>query len=114
MSETKLNKSFQEKDVRRLRNLISGKSGEKSTTGIGYKKKDEIHGEGDIWEENGKKYTIRNGIKITSSKLTAVKKMLQMPLCCPKCGNRVMDELVMHDNDLCTCTKCGLEYNPIT
>jgi hypothetical protein len=87
MSETKLNKSFREKDVRRLRNIITGNVGEKSTTGIGYKKKDEIHEEGDVWEEGGRTWTIKNGIKQNITKLDAAKKIHLMPLFCPNCSN---------------------------
>ena len=46
--------------------------------------------EGDIWTENRKTWTIKNGIKQTISKLDAIKKEVFMPLCCPKC-NRVMN-----------------------
>lgn len=87
MSETQLNKSFQEKDVRRLRNIISGKAGNKSTTGIGYKKKDEVHKEGDIWEEGGRTWTIKGSIKQNITKLDAAKEIHLMPLFCPKCSN---------------------------
>ena len=38
------------------------------------------------WEENGKQWTIKNGIKMTISKLDLVKKSLQIPLVCPNCG----------------------------
>ena len=39
-----------------------------------YVKKQEDHKEGDVWEENGKQWTIKNGIKMTISKLDLVKK----------------------------------------
>jgi hypothetical protein len=31
---------------------------------------------------------------------------------CPHCGNRDMDSLVMDDQDICTCHKCGTVYDP--
>ena len=34
-----LNKEFAKKDVERLRNVLSGKAGERSTDGVGYTKK---------------------------------------------------------------------------
>ena len=37
-----LNKEFQKKDVERLRNLVKGKYGDKTTVGIGYTKKYEV------------------------------------------------------------------------
>ncbi len=42
-----LKKEFQRKDVERLRNLVKGKHGDKTTLGIGYTKKQEHYHEGD-------------------------------------------------------------------
>jgi len=81
-----LKKEFKRTDVNRLRNLIQGKTGDSSNTQIGYSKKEEEHKEGDIWTENKKTWTIKNGIKQTISKLDKIKKEVFMPLCCPKCG----------------------------
>tara|TARA_Y100000592_G_C5442590_1_gene304212 strand:+ start:822 stop:1406 length:585 start_codon:yes stop_codon:yes gene_type:complete len=77
---------FNRKDVNRARNLIMGKSGASSETQVGYKKKRIEYKEGDVWKENGKTWTIKDGIKQTISKLDAIKKEVFMPLCCPKCG----------------------------
>jgi|TARA_R110000782_G_scaffold161529_1_gene253493 hypothetical protein len=82
-----LKKEFKKKDVSRLRNLITGKTGASTGTQIGYSKKTEDYKEGDIWKENRKTWTIKNGIKQTISKLDAIKKEVFMPLCCPECGN---------------------------
>jgi hypothetical protein len=81
-----LNKEFRKSDVNRARNLIMGNSGASSNTQIGYSKKTEDYKEGDIWKENKKTWTIKNGIKQTISKLDAIKKEVFMPLCCPKCS----------------------------
>lgn len=70
-----------------MRNLITGNTGASSEVQIGYKKKEIEYKEGDVWEENKKTWTIKNGIKQTVSKLDAVKKEVFMPLCCPDCGN---------------------------
>ena len=43
-----LKKEFAKKDVTRLRNLVQGKYGEKTTQGVGYSKKQEIYAEGDV------------------------------------------------------------------
>ena len=83
-----LKKEFKKKDVSRLRNLITGKTGASTGTQIGYSKKTEDYKEGDIWKENRKTWTIKNGIKQTISKLDAIKKEVFMPLCCPECGNK--------------------------
>ena len=84
-----LKKEFKHKDVNRLRNLITGKTGESSGTQIGYQKKQNNYKEGDIWEEKGKKWTIKNGIKQSISKLDSIRKEVFMPLSCPEC-NKVM------------------------
>ena len=81
-----LKKEFKKTDVNRLRNLIQGKTGASIGTQIGYTKKQEDHKEGDIWTENKKTWTIKNGIKQTISKLDAIKKEVFMPLCCPECS----------------------------
>ena len=84
-----LKKEFKRRDVDRMRNLITGKVGSSSETQIGYNKKRTEYKEGDVWTENKKTWTIKNGIKQTISKLDAIKKEIFMPLCCPKC-NKVM------------------------
>jgi len=81
-----LNKEFKRKDVERMRNLIKGKSGESAETQVGYTSKKEDRKEGDVWEENGKKWTIKDGIKQTYTKLDEIKKEAILPLFCPNCG----------------------------
>jgi hypothetical protein len=80
-----LNKEFQKKDVQRLRNLVQGKYGDKTTVGVGYSKKYINHEEGDVWEENGRQWTIKNGIKQNVTKLDLAKEAHVLPLLCPKC-----------------------------
>ena len=64
MSDSVLKKEFQKRDVERLRNLVKGKHGDRTTMGIGYSGKvREDHKEGDVWKERGKTWTIRDGIK---------------------------------------------------
>jgi hypothetical protein len=90
MKDNVLKKEFNKKDVKRLRNLVKGKAGERTGTGIGYTKKVEFHKEGDIWEENNRKWTIRDGIKENITKLDKFKKAA-VPLFCPKC-NTIMNK----------------------
>ena len=106
-----LNKEFRKTDVNRLRNLIQGKTGESSNTQVGYSKKTEDHKEGDIWTENRQKWTIKNGIKQTVSKLDAIKKEVFMPLCCPKCS-KVMKKRLDKPNYKIhkTCFDCVVEF----
>ena len=80
-----LKKEFKRKDVERMRNMIKGKSGQSSELQVGYTAKKEDHKEGDVWEENGKKWTIKDGIKQTYTKLDKVKKEAILPLFCPSC-----------------------------
>ena len=82
-----LKKEFKRKDVNRMRNLITGKTDASTGTQIGYKKEKKEYKEGDVWTENRKTWTIKNGIKQTISKLDKFKKEAFMPLCCPECGN---------------------------
>lgn len=84
--ESLLKKEFKQKDINRARNLITKDFSGKTVDGIGYQKAYEHHQEGDIWEENGRQWTIKNGIKQNVTKLDAAKKALQVPLKCPKCG----------------------------
>ena len=88
-----LNKEFKKTDVNRMRNLIQGKAGASSNTQVGYNKKTTDYKEGDVWEENKKTWTIKNGIKQTISKLDAIKKEVFMPLCCPKCSKVMKGQL---------------------
>lgn len=84
--ETLLKKEFKQSDVQRVRNLVN----KDFTSGVkvqaGYRKASIKHIEGDIWEESGKQWTIKNGIKQNITKLDAAKKALRMPLRCPKCN----------------------------
>jgi hypothetical protein len=86
VSDNILKKEFREKDVQRIRNIVGKKYGDKTSIQTGYTKAHIDHKEGDIWEENGKNWTLKNGIKMTISKLDLVKKLLQTPLTCPNCG----------------------------
>ena len=52
--DSMLKKEFNKRDVQRLRNVISGKAGERTVDGVGYTKKTSFHEEGDVWEENGR------------------------------------------------------------
>jgi Pyruvate/2-oxoacid:ferredoxin oxidoreductase delta subunit len=86
MAENVLKKEFKEKDIQRLRNLVQGKYGEKATMGTGYTKKQEFYEEGDIWEEDGRTWTIKDGIKQNVTRLDKAKESLHLPLFCPGCN----------------------------
>ena len=93
MGESLLKKEFKSKDVERVRNLVKKDFSAKTTAGVGYEKQYEIHNEGDVWEESGRTWTIKDGIKQNITKLDAAKKAMQMPLKCPKCGGPMKHHL---------------------
>lgn len=110
--ESLLQKEWKERDVKRMRNIITKNYGDKTLTQVGYTSIKEEHKEGDIWEENGKTYTIENGIKITLSKLDKIRNMLQVPLMCPKCSSHMENSSLnkkmwyMHK----MCFNCVIKY----
>ena len=89
MSNNVLKKDFKSADVQRLRNLMTGKQSERTIAGVGYSKQQQFHEEGDIWEEDGRKWTIQNGVKQNLTKLDKAKQELHLPLFCTEC-NRLM------------------------
>jgi hypothetical protein len=86
MSESMLQREFKGKDVQRMRNIIKKDYGAKTTTQIGYSKAQIDYKEGDVWEEDGKKWTIKNGIKQTVTRFDKLKKVMSLPLACPNCN----------------------------
>jgi len=93
MKDNVLKKEFSKRDVHRARNLVTGNTNARTTEGIGYTKKHEHHVEGDIWEENGRKWTIKNGLKQNITKMDRFKKMGKLPLFCPECGTLMKKHL---------------------
>ena len=86
MSESMLQREFKGKDVQRMRNIITKDYTAKTTTQIGYSKTQTDHKEGDIWDENGKQWTIKNGIKQTVTRFDKLKESIHLPLTCPNCN----------------------------
>ena len=111
MSENVLKKDFKQADVRRLRNLVQGKHGEKTNIGIGYEKQKEFHEEGDIWEADGRQWTIKNGIKQNLTKLDKAKQEVTLPLFCPCCSNLMKNK---HDKlfyiQYKRCFNCQIDF----
>jgi len=81
-----LKKEFVPRDVQRMRNILTGQTGDRTQIQTGWDKNTQTHTEGDVWEDNGKKWTIKNGIKQTVTKLDEIKKLVVLPLSCPNCG----------------------------
>jgi len=83
--DSTLKKEFKKSDVQRMRNIITGKTGDRTQVLGGWESKIEEHKEGDTWEEDGKKWTIKNGIKQSITKLDKFKHLVSLPLTCPSC-----------------------------
>ena len=92
-NESLLKKEFKESDVQRARNLVNKDFTSKTKLQTGYQKGFTRHAEGDIWEEGGKQWTIKNGLKQNITKLDSAKKALHTPLTCPKCGGSMKHHL---------------------
>jgi len=80
---------MEKSNLKRVRNILSGNYTGKTLTSVGYRELEKEHVEGDVWEEGGRSWTIKNGIKRNVTKLDTVRKSVQMPLSCPHC-DRVM------------------------
>ena len=106
-----LKKEFNKKDVNRMRNLITGKTGASTGTQIGYNIKQKDYKEGDVWTEGKKTWTIKNGIKQTVSKLDKIKKEVFIPLCCPKCSKVMKHHLDKSNYKVHKkCHSCVIEF----
>jgi len=92
MEESKLQREFKERDVQRMRNIIKKDYSAKTVTQIGYTKTHIEHKEGDVWEEDGRKWTIKNGIKQSVTRFDKLKKAISLPLACPSCGKAMKND----------------------
>lgn len=110
MKDNVLKKQFAEKDIQRIRNLVKGKNGERITHGIGYTKETQDYTEGDIWTEDGRTWTIKDGIKQNITKLDKFKKTA-VPLFCPSC-KQVMDKQLdpHYYKSYGSCLNCRTEF----
>lgn len=103
---TQLNKQFSERDVQRMRNIITGNTADNTRIQVGYSNKKIQYTEGDVWEENGKTWTIHNGIKQTVTKHDSLKAMVEFPLTCPKCSkpmkNHALNKKMYNIHKMCS------------
>lgn len=68
------------------------------------------HKEGDVWEESGKTWTIKNGLKRTVSKMDHARKEQYIPLACPRCNGSMKgpaNEKIWSINK--TCINCLID-----
>ena len=85
MGESLLKKEFKQSDVQRVRNLVNKDFTAKTSIKSGYGATHIARKEGDTWEEDGRTWTIKNGIRQNITKLDSVKEATRIPLRCPKC-----------------------------
>lgn len=112
MAESKLIKDFKGRDVQRMRNIITKDYSAKTSTQIGYTKPQAEYQEGDVWESSGKVWTIKNGLKQTVTRFDELKRLVVMPLTCPKCNKPMVKGKI--DKQMYTihqtCFDCVIEY----
>ena len=106
-----MRKSISDAQVQRMRNLVTKKYNSKTAIQTGYTKSNIERVEGDVWEERGKTWTIKNGIKRNVTKLSSARKKINKPVCCPKCGGSMNH----HFNDVMwpihgMCFKCVAKF----
>jgi hypothetical protein len=112
MSDNLLKREFKTRDVQRMRNIITKKAGDKTGVQVGYTADYVEHKEGDVWEERGKKWTIKNGIKQTVTRFDKIKKQIFTPITCPNCnkpmtkGNFDKYMFKIHQK----CSDCVIDY----
>lgn len=92
-NESLLKKEFKRSDVERVRNIVKKNFDANTKQQVGYKKVIEVRKEGDIWEELGKQWTVKNGIKQNITKLDSLKQAIRIPLVCPKCKGSMKHHL---------------------
>jgi hypothetical protein len=85
MNDSMMQRQFKERDVQRMRNIITKKTGDKTGVQVGYTTGYVERKEGDIWEQDGKQWTIKNGLKQTVTRFDNVKRKIVTPLTCPNC-----------------------------
>ena len=109
--ESLLKKEFTSKDVNRARNLVKKDFSAKTVDGVGYAKAHVAYKEGDVWEENGRTWTIKNGLRQNITKLDAAKKAFQIPLACPKCQRSMKHHLAQKMYKIHKmCFECVIDY----
>jgi hypothetical protein len=111
MSDSVLKKEFSKKNVQRIRNIVNGNTNDRIQQGVGYSKRFEEHIEGEIWEEDGRQWTIKDGIKQNITKLDKIKKLHITPIFCPSCKSQMKNP---HDKDYYKihkkCFECVIKF----
>tara|TARA_R110000822_G_scaffold41842_2_gene113814 strand:+ start:2321 stop:2905 length:585 start_codon:yes stop_codon:yes gene_type:complete len=106
-----MKKSISEQKVQRMRNLATKKFGNKTRIQVGYSKNEGEHVEGEVWEEKGKQWTIKNGITQSVTKLKQARTTVLVPLFCPDCKRLMKENLDKKMWNLYSkCCTCVFDY----
>lgn len=111
MSESLLKKEFKSEDLNRIRNIVKKDFTQKTAIGSGYGKAKVSRKEGDVWEEDGRTWTVKNGIRQNLTKLDSARELSKIPLTCPKCSksmNHHLDKKMFKIHKFCF--DCTIEY----
>lgn len=109
--ESLLKKEFKQSDVERIRNIVKKDFISSTKLQSGYQKIQPRHKEGDVWEEGGKSWTMKNGIKQNITRLDQAKKAIRLPLTCPKCEGSMKHWLAKKMYNIHGfCFNCTVEY----
>jgi hypothetical protein len=110
-NESLLKKEFKESDVQRVRNLVNKDFTSGTKAQVGYQKTYVSRKEGDVWEENGKQWTVKNGVRQNVTRLDAAKKAVRVPLRCPKCEGPMKHHLAQKMYKIHGfCFECTIDY----
>jgi len=85
-----MKKGISEKKVQRMRNIVTGNYTKKTSVQSGVTKQHLARVEGDVWEEKGKQWTVKNGIRRTVDRLSTARALYNVPLSCPKCSHKMI------------------------
>ena len=111
MSESLLKKEFSSSDLNRIRNIVKKDFSSKTKLQTGYRRVIEDRKEGDIWNEDSRTWTIKNGIKKSIPKHSSIKESVKIPLTCPKCGGSMRHHLHKKMYKIHGfCFDCTIEY----
>jgi hypothetical protein len=107
-----MKKNISESKVKRMRNIVKGNYNDRTRIQSGYSKINTEYKEGDVWEERGKTWTIKNGIKQNITKLDLARQKLIPPISCPKCDGPMNHDLSKYYwQKLGMCKNCTVKFH---
>jgi len=101
---------MKDENIKRVKDILKGNFTETTKILVTKSDKTKKYVEGDVWIDNNKEWTIKNGIKISKSKLQTARDKYKIPLTCPKCNKSLKGfanrEMYKHRN---MCLNCVTE-----